>query len=59
MKNPGWRKSSSSQSAGQCVEVGGGLDTVRDSKNPAGPFLVVGTPGLRALLALVKSARTE
>ncbi|MFG3616536.1 DUF397 domain-containing protein [Nocardia sp. NPDC047654] len=42
-----WRKSSHSQSGGDCVEVAhldGGMVGVRDSKNPSGPALVF-TPG--------------
>jgi hypothetical protein len=44
-----WRKSSYSQpNGGECVELAPTLDAVRDSKNPAGPVLIV-----RALPALV------
>ncbi|WP_181722357.1 DUF397 domain-containing protein [Nocardia gipuzkoensis] len=42
-----WRKSSHSQSGGDCVEIAhldGGMVGVRDSKNPTGPALVF-TPG--------------
>ena len=34
-----WRKSSKSESGGQCVEVRSDLAALRDSKNPAGPAL--------------------
>jgi hypothetical protein len=38
-----WRKSSYSSGNGQCVEVAltQGVMAIRDSKNPAGPALVV------------------
>jgi hypothetical protein len=38
--NGRWRKSSFSGGGGNaCVEVAGGLEAVRDSKNPGGPVL--------------------
>ncbi|TDD21053.1 DUF397 domain-containing protein [Nonomuraea diastatica] len=43
----GWRKSSFSAAAGECVEFargGSGEIMIRDSKDPAGPALVF-TPG--------------
>ena len=46
LKNTRWRKSSySGSTGGDCVEVADGLTgvvPVRDSKNPAGPVLVLG-----------------
>jgi uncharacterized protein DUF397 len=36
-----WRKSSSSNQDGACVEVAHTLDALRDSKNPGGPVLSV------------------
>ena len=36
-----WRKSSFSGDSGDCVEVRRDLAAIRDSKNPAGPVLVV------------------
>jgi Domain of unknown function (DUF397) len=48
-----WRKSGYSQPHGQCVELVGSLDRVRDSKNP-GPVLTV---DLTELLAAVKADR--
>jgi len=36
-----WRKSSFSGTGGNCVEVRQDLAAIRDSKNPAGPALVV------------------
>jgi uncharacterized protein DUF397 len=36
---PTWRKSSRSVNGPNCVEVRNTLDTVRDSKNTAGPTL--------------------
>lgn len=47
-----WRKSSRSQGTADCVEVWGGLDRIRDSKNPTGPVLRVD------ISALVKAVRT-
>lgn len=53
-----WRKSSYSGGSGNCVEVAGDLPGalgVRDSKDPAGPVLVV-TPGSwRAFTTRVKN----
>lgn len=46
-----WRKSSFSGSGGNCVEVRQDLGAIRDSKNPAGPVLVVEPSALRQLLA--------
>ncbi|HWE91103.1 MAG TPA: DUF397 domain-containing protein [Pseudonocardiaceae bacterium] len=49
-----WRKSSHSAENGECVELAGTLDLVRDSKNPAGPALAA---DLSALLTAVKIGR--
>jgi hypothetical protein len=49
-----WRKSSKSQNGGSCVEVRGDLGAVRDSKNPDGPALEIGT---KAVTALMRSLR--
>jgi hypothetical protein len=49
-----WRKSSWSGGNGECVEVRGGRDAVRDSKNPA-VVLPVGT--LPMLVEQMKAGR--
>ncbi|HEX3780984.1 MAG TPA: DUF397 domain-containing protein [Pseudonocardiaceae bacterium] len=49
----GWRKSSYSQGANNCVEVVSTRDRVRDSKNP-GPVLTV---DLAPLLAAIRNGR--
>jgi hypothetical protein len=50
-----WRKPSrSSGQGGNCVELCGTLDALRDSKNPTGPALRV---DLGAFLAAVKNDR--
>ncbi|TDQ01091.1 DUF397 domain-containing protein [Labedaea rhizosphaerae] len=49
-----WRKSSFSQSSGNCVEVRQDLNALRDSKNPAGPALSADLP---QLLATIKSGK--
>ena len=49
-----WRKSSRSGQDTSCVELANTGDAVRDSKNPTGPALTVGT---RQLLAAIKSER--
>jgi hypothetical protein len=36
---PAWRKSRRSANNANCVELGGTLDQVRDSKNATGPVL--------------------
>lgn len=49
-----WRKSSYSdtQGVGNCVEVTfGGIVAVRDSKNPAGPILIVAPAAWQAFLS--------
>ncbi|WP_442792158.1 DUF397 domain-containing protein [Micromonospora sp. NBC_01796] len=53
-----WRKSSRSNSQGDCVEVADnlvGVVRVRDSKDAAGPVLVVGPAGWAAFVAGAKS----
>ncbi|RKR88947.1 uncharacterized protein DUF397 [Micromonospora pisi] len=55
-----WRKSSRSNSQGQCVEVADnlvGVVGVRDSKDVAGPVLTVGRAGWAAFVVGVKSGR--
>ncbi|WP_433274244.1 DUF397 domain-containing protein [Actinosynnema sp. CS-041913] len=39
MTSPGWRKSSRSGAATNCVEVRADLGAIRDSKQPDGPEL--------------------
>lgn len=52
-----WRKSSRSNTGGQCVEVRGDLVALRDSKSPGGPELAVRT--LSVLIRDVKSGRFD
>ncbi|MEO3889215.1 DUF397 domain-containing protein [Nonomuraea sp. B5E05] len=55
----GWRKSSFSSGAGECVEFArgaGGEIMIRDSKDPSGPALVF-TP--REWRAFVKGVRND
>jgi Domain of unknown function (DUF397) len=57
-----WRKSSYSGGSGNCVEVADGLPSVlgvRDSKDPAGPALVVSPGSWRAFTAAVKSGEFD
>jgi hypothetical protein len=52
-----WRKSSRSGSGDQCVEMAAlsrGLRAVRDSKDPAGPALVLTPSACRSLLDTIK-----
>lgn len=50
-----WRKSSKSDSGGQCVEVRRDLGALRDSKHPDGPQLAA--PGLGVLIERLKSGQ--
>jgi uncharacterized protein DUF397 len=52
-----WRKSTRSSGTGQCVEVARNLPGVvalRDSKDPAGPALLVSPSGWAGFLGLVQ-----
>ncbi|MGB3440423.1 MAG: DUF397 domain-containing protein [Actinophytocola sp.] len=51
-----WRKSSKSESAGQCVEVRSDLTALRDSKHPTGPALGL---SLDRLMTEVKAGRFD
>lgn len=54
-RNVMWRKSSRSGGLGQCVELAqsGDWAAIRDSKNPAGPAMVIKPAQLRALVRAV------
>lgn len=53
----GWRKSSWSDSGSQCVEVWRDRTAVRDSKNPDGPRIELGSPAaVAALIRWIKEA---
>ncbi|MGB3440424.1 MAG: DUF397 domain-containing protein [Actinophytocola sp.] len=51
-----WRKSSRSDTGGQCVEVRSDLAALRDSKHPTGPALGL---ALGRLLTEVKAGRFD
>ncbi|OLF18060.1 DUF397 domain-containing protein [Actinophytocola xanthii] len=51
-----WRKSSKSDTGGQCVEVRNDLAALRDSKNPTGPALNV---SLDHLLVALRAGRFD
>jgi hypothetical protein len=53
-----WRKSSYSANSSTCVEVAPhlpGIIAVRDSKDPAGPALVIGRADWQAFTAALKT----
>ena len=59
---PRWRKSSYSNGAGNdCVElaVSSGATAVRDSKNPAGPLLLLAPSDWDALRSAAKAGRLD
>ena len=57
MTVPRWRKSTRSNLESDCVELAHTLDTVRDSKNPAGATLAV--VGLAVFLNEIKRGRFD
>ncbi len=54
--NKAWIKSSRSAQQGNCVEVAGGFDMIRDSKDPERSRLQVDA---RALIRAVKDGRFD
>lgn len=60
--NLSWRKSRHSGAMGNCVELAplaGSRIAVRDSWQPAGPFLVYPRAGLAAFVTWAKTHRTS
>lgn len=54
--HPTWRRSSHSTSGENCVELAAlptGI-TLRDSKNPVGPYLAVARPAFRHLIEQIR-----
>ncbi|WFE22271.1 DUF397 domain-containing protein [Solwaraspora sp. WMMD937] len=54
-----WRKSSRSNGQGDCVEVAdelGGVVGVRDSKDPAGPVLVISPTSWSAFITATRTS---
>ncbi|MEV0053424.1 DUF397 domain-containing protein [Saccharopolyspora shandongensis] len=56
-----WRKSSRSAQGSECVEVGATAEfaAIRDSKNPAGPALLIAPGTFAAMLQAVKAGRFD
>jgi hypothetical protein len=54
-----WRKSSYSQGATQCVEAAAidGKTAIRDSKDPGGPVLLLGSAQMRALVRAIRTGQ--
>lgn len=58
LNNATWRKSTYSETGGDCVEVADdvpGVIPVRDSKAPGGPYLVVAAHAWAAFVATLKT----
>ncbi|WP_348775306.1 DUF397 domain-containing protein [Solwaraspora sp. WMMD937] len=59
MADATWRKSSRSNGQGDCVEVAdelGGVVGVRDSKDPAGPVLVISPTSWSAFITATRTS---
>ncbi|MFF1788909.1 DUF397 domain-containing protein [Kitasatospora sp. NPDC058243] len=57
-----WRKSTYSGGSNGCVEVAngfGGVQPVRDSKDPDGPVLLFPAPAWRAFVAAVRAGEFD
>ncbi|MGP4018542.1 DUF397 domain-containing protein [Saccharopolyspora sp. 5N708] len=56
-----WRKSSRSAQGSQCVEVGSTAEftAVRDSKDPAGPALLLAPRAFGVVIESIKSGRFD